>query len=297
MLNFSFTNGERNGIIILIVIVVLFAGSRYYIKNYVKPNNDNFDISEFSEDINSFETAVYNEQKAVRKSKSKQKQTNLQGEKLRFYTFNPNTASIRDWQNFGFSKKQAKTIIKFIKSGKGIETPEDLKKIYIISDEKYLQLKPYIKIPPKEEKQNKPPKNKKTPEHKTVVKIELNTSTVAELVKVKGIGKKTAQRIIKYRDLLGGYVSVEQLNEVYGITEENFNRMKKGLKINRLKIKKISVNFSEKQDLSKHPYISFKQAQAIIDYRTKNGAFKSVNQLFDLKLVTNEYLRYYLSLN
>ena len=72
--------------------------------------------------------------------------------------------------------------------------------------------------------------------------------------------------------------------------------MKLGLKINRLEITRININFADKQELAHNPYISFEEAKNIIKYKVNNGAFKSVNELFTNNLVTSEKLRYYLTI-
>ncbi len=293
MLNFSFTNWEKTGIIIIVLLIISFFLANYFIDKY-QYKTENFDISSFQEQVNTFEKASYKsiEKDSIKRNRYKKK--TYKKRIVRYYKFDPNTATKKDWINFGFSENQAKTIIKFIKNGKGINKAEDLKSIYVISESKYRELKPYINI----KKTTKlTVKNKTGKKQKKAVKIELNTADAKTLVKVKGVGKKTASRIIKYRNLLGGFVSIVQLNEVYGITEENYNKMKNGFKINRLKIKKISLNFADKKELAHHPYISFEQARKIIDYRTNNGAYQSVNQVFELGFVSNEFLRYYLTLN
>jgi DNA uptake protein ComE-like DNA-binding protein len=299
MIDSSFTNWERNGFVLLIIIIIAGFTANYFISSYVENTEPDFDISDISKDINKFETNLYKQTYSKQSKENKQTQirknkyAKIQSRKIKYYKFDPNKATLNDWLKFGFSEKQAKAIVKFIKSGNGIKKTSDLRNIYVISEQKFKALKPYIVIEKKQQNNGK----HKTKTTQNNIKIELNSAEAKTLVKIKGIGEKTANRIIKYRKLLGGYVSVVQLNEVYGISEENYNKMKNGLRIDRTKIKKISLNFSNKKELAKHPYISFEQAGAVIDYRSKNGAYVSVNQVFDLGLLKNDLLKYYLTLN
>lgn len=97
--------------------------------------------------------------------------------------------------------------------------------------------------------------------------VELNTADTTSLKKIPGIGSTFAQRIIKYRDLLGGFYSVSQLCEVYGIDEERYNAMKSWFSVDVSIICELFVNQVPVNDLYKHPYINKQQAQTIEQLR------------------------------
>jgi competence ComEA-like helix-hairpin-helix protein len=309
MEKFSFTKQERRGILYIVLLIILFFTFIYYIEASISEEKPNF--TKFEKELNIFEKqqtnqkliddTKYLEEQKLRDSIYKQKYYNKYNnydknytstynkkKKNNYHNFNPNTATEAEWQSFGFSEKQTKIIVNFIKKSGGIKTKNDLKKIFVIDDKKYQELSSFIQIEPIiGEKLNESNLQQN--------KLDLNSATLEQLDQVKGIGTKTAERILKYRQILGGYVSLTQLNEVYGISEENYLTMKLGLLVNRLNILKINVNFADKQELSNHPYITYEEAKKIIDYRSKNGAFTSVNELFTNKLITNENLRYYLT--
>lgn len=93
--------------------------------------------------------------------------------------------------------------------------------------------------------------------------VELNTADTLILKKVPGIGSAFSNRIIKYRSLLGGFHSVDQLSEVYGIDEERYHELKEWFCVNPGLILKRAVNHLHADSLSRHPYINYRQAKAI----------------------------------
>jgi competence ComEA-like helix-hairpin-helix protein len=101
--------------------------------------------------------------------------------------------------------------------------------------------------------------------------VELNTADTTMLKKVPGIGSAYASRIVKFRDLLGGFYSVNQLAEVYGMDEERFNALKPWFTVDASKFKKLNLNELTSEELNKHPYIDYKQAKAILQLRKQKG--------------------------
>lgn len=104
--------------------------------------------------------------------------------------------------------------------------------------------------------------------------VELNSADTTVLKKVPGIGSVFARRIIKYRDLLGGFYSVEQLGEVYGIDEERYEAMKSWFSVDLSAIRQLLVNQLSAKELASHPYVSYKQARIIEKMIRKKGNYK-----------------------
>lgn len=117
--------------------------------------------------------------------------------------------------------------------------------------------------------------------------ILLNTTDTAEWKKIPGIGSIFAARIVKYRNLLGGFVSVEQLKEVYGIDNELFSRISPYIQTDGNFIK-LQVNKLEFKELLRHPYFNYKQAQAIVNLRKRKGNIASIHELAMLDEFTSE---------
>lgn len=110
------------------------------------------------------------------------------------------------------------------------------------------------------------------------INVELNSCSREDLIKLKGIGEKLSTRIIKYRDLLGGFVSVNQLNEVYGIKPEVLDEIRSSISIQN-PMSKINLNTADFKTLIRHPYIDKPIVKSILNYKNIHGEFKSVDDL------------------
>jgi len=195
-----------------------------------------------------------------------------------FY-FDPNTLSAEKFKLLGLNDKQIKTIENYRNKGGVFYKKEDFKKIYGINNETYNKLAPFIKIEDKKESL------------KDIIPIEpidINTANYDELINIKGIGDYLAKNIIWYREKLGGYIDKRQLLEIKNFRKTTFELIKSNIFIDTKKIKKININFAEINDLAKHPYLNYSKAKAIVNYRTKNGAYTSTNLLLEKKILPKE---------
>ncbi|MDH6344909.1 MULTISPECIES: helix-hairpin-helix domain-containing protein [unclassified Parabacteroides] len=113
--------------------------------------------------------------------------------------------------------------------------------------------------------------------------VELNTADTTVLKKVPGIGSVFASRIVKYRDLLGGFYSVSQLQEVYGMDEERYQALQGWFHADTSFIAKIPINKASCEWLPKHPYLNYKQARAICRLRKQKGRLSGWENLLLLE--------------
>jgi competence protein ComEA len=206
-------------------------------------------------------------------SESSRKETTL------FY-FDPNTISDKEWMSLGFSEKQTQSIRKYIQKGGKFKNKEDIKKLYVVSDEKYAELEKYINIVNIE--------NEISETEELVSVIDLNNFTVNEFKYLGEEWQNVASRIVKFRNLLGGFANKEQLKDVYGLKLSLYVSVKEKLYIDKSKINQININFAENSELSKHPYLSYEEAKEITQYRNKKGAYKSVEELREKSILSAE---------
>jgi DNA uptake protein ComE-like DNA-binding protein len=200
---------------------------------------------------------------------------------IELFEFDPNNTTSLEWQKLGLPDKLIKTINNYISKGGRFRNKTDLKKIYGLQEELYSTLEPFINIP----EQNTITETQQTQNSTPDLQIELNSTNATELKELNGIGDYYSKGIIKYRDLLGGYVRKEQLLEVYGMKKSTYDLIKTQIVIDPSKIKKMNINFSSVKELIKHPYIEYYQAKAIINFQTKNGSYNNIEQLLTNKLL------------
>lgn len=117
--------------------------------------------------------------------------------------------------------------------------------------------------------------------------ISLNEGDTSVWKKIPGIGSSYSSRIIKYKDLLGGYVNKEQLLEVYGIDNDLYVKISPFIQEDS-NYTKVKINELEFKELLKHPYLNYKQVQVIVNLRQKKGDIISVNELSMLDEFTSE---------
>ncbi|NDV96930.1 helix-hairpin-helix domain-containing protein [Dysgonomonas sp. 521] len=120
--------------------------------------------------------------------------------------------------------------------------------------------------------------------------VEINSSDTSDLKKIPGIGSGYANRIVKYRNLVGGFYSLSQLKEVWGIDDELYNNITPYLTITP-KVKRLKVNHAPFEELNRHPYINYKQAKVIADIRERKGNIESINRLSLLDEFTEADIR------
>jgi competence protein ComEA len=197
--------------------------------------------------------------------------------------FDPNKYSEADWIKLGMSPKQAATILKFGK--RGFYSPEDLKRVFVISDQFYNVIKDSLIFP------SKPAFSKFEKSEfdvKKVAKIEINTASEEELLTVKGIGPFFAKQIIKKRTELGGFISKEQLLEVWKFDQEKLDIISPNISVSSGLIQKININTATVEVLKAHPYIRWNIANSIVKMRAQIGSFKKIDELKKSVLITDE---------
>lgn len=282
----TFSKGERNGIIFLILLILGLMIAPLFYRAFVKtpPNDSSLFFTKVDSFFNSLEAKPDLSDKAI--PNPLENEIPRQSKEIKYFYFDPNKANVDEMLQLGLSVKQALVVEKYRGKGGLFRSPQDFAKIYVIDSVTYHKLEPWIKIDPLA--LNSKPRTaldsiKPVDIRPTIV--ELNTTDTLELIKIKGIGRSYARRIIAYRNLLGGYSSIYQLSEVYGIKPELINSIAKLVTVDTAKIRTINVNLVSYEELKKHPYLSEFQAKAIIYYRSKVGTLKSVKELVDNKIL------------
>lgn len=209
--------------------------------------------------------------------------------KVERFAFDPNTADSTQLLRLGLQPWQVRNIYKY-RAARGVYSkPQDFARLYGLTMKQYRELEPYIHISRdylpaasvmKHETtfHQQAPKDTTTYHHskiKATEHIVLNVADTTMLMTIPGIGPYYARKIVQYGNRLGGYVSIDQLDEI-----DNFpSEAKRYMVIENPSPKKLNINQLSLNELRRHPYINFYQAKAITDYRRLHGPIESLNDL------------------
>lgn len=208
------------------------------------------------------------------------------------FPFDPNALTAEQGQLLGLSERQVRMIQNYVAKGGRFRKKDDLAKIYSITEADFQRLAPYIRLAdtPRVTMQRSSGLGIRQAPAKTLL-IELNATDSLELQELRGIGPVFASRIVRFRDLLGGFYDKGQLLEVYGMDAERFKQIEKHVYADSTKIVKIDMNKVDYATLNKHPWISARQARVIINYRQQHGNYRKADDLLGIEVINEEFLR------
>jgi competence ComEA-like helix-hairpin-helix protein len=180
----------------------------------------------------------------------------------------------------GVNNHVVKNLIKYRSSGAKFRTANDLRKIYGMDSTLFDQLHLCIQIQSKQ---------RTSFQSDEKAWVDINIAGVEEWMALPGIGNVLATRIVKYRESLGGFHSIEQVGETYGLAPETMDSIKSMLTLSNLPMK-INLNTASIDQLAAHPYISHRQAEAIVNYRSHHGEFTVFDDLAKIYSLNSEWL-------
>ena len=295
---FGFSRTETNGFMVLVVLfpVVLFLPA--FLKIVIKQNTH--DTSLNTEQLDSLVTLMEEKIVAAKKVDAKNKETG----KIKLTRFNPNTVKYEELLDMGLEAKIATRIINYRQKGGSFVVKHDLKKIYGLNDDEFNRLKHYIDLPDKIQfRSARQRTDKGTGDFRNNVpnyKFDINQADTAQLMSVKGIGSVLSMRIIKFRNKLGGFITMDQLDEVYGLSVEVLKLIdERGYVSDNFRPERININKGTAAQISGHPYITRKLANQVVKYRDQHGRFEDLEQLLNIHLISRsdyERLKPYLTL-
>lgn len=292
---FGFNRVEQYGFLVFTFLILIVLFVPYVLKYFGNDMTPSYELVYFEESKGDHDYASLDYTKSSKHYSKSNGDYAAKKRNIEYFNFDPNHLNEDSWSKLGFSPKQIKVIMNYQAKGGKFYKKEDLAKIYVISDADYKRIEPYINIETKKvnsianssEKTN----TYKTSYEKKNIIIDLNSADTIQLQSLYGIGPAFAKRIVKYRDALGGFYSIDQLTEVYGLPPETFEIIKPKLVLQMTSLTKININLLNANELSKHPYISRKQAQTIVNYRSQHGVFKNLESLSEIQSLDKEFLR------
>lgn len=285
---FAFSRKETNAFLILLplLLIIVFSEPIYQAWYTAQP-------SDYSSDKKVLDSLVAQWKEQERKSKPPE------GISIPLFDFDPNKATKDEFLKLEFPEPIVTRILNYRSKGGKFQTKSDLLKIYGMDSSLYKKLFAHILLPEK----LKNNQVELTAEKKFAPKIlqDLNQADTTALIKVYGLGSKLANRIIKYREKLGGFLSTEQLREVYGLDSARIHQVESSFTVKQeFTPRLLDINGATEKELAVHPYIGYKIAKAIITYRFQHGKFQSIEELRKITLLREEAflkMKPYLSLN
>ncbi|RNL54141.1 ComEA family DNA-binding protein [Pedobacter jejuensis] len=283
---FDFSKGEFNGLLLLIIIIVLLKATPLLISSY-KPV-----LKDDPSTLASIQKISISDEEKFQYNRDRIENYSYKKAPSKLFKFDPNTIDAAGWESLGLSPKQAQSIVNYRNRGGKFYKAEDLKRMYTISPEMYNKLLPYVEIENQNETFAKKDFQYEKKEYvkRAPVVVEINQADSASLDQIKGIEPAFATRILKYRERLGGFYKKEQLKEVYGLDSIKYNEIKDQIAINPSAIRTININTADFNALKASPYLSFKQINAIIQYRKQHGNYNSINDLKKVAILTPQVL-------
>ena len=262
--HFRFNKQERSGIFFLLLIIFAFQGVYYYVKAQPFDGNPRVAIN----------TLAQSQLDSIK--------NNLPTHSIRLFPFNPNYISDAKGYALGMSTEEIDRLQAYRETGKFVNSSKEFQYVTQVSDSLLLRISPYFKFP------EWVTRNKNTlhtaPKEQAELPKDINRVTAAELQTINGIGETLSNRIIKFRDRLGGFLVNEQLYDVYGLEPTVVKRTLERFQVmDAPKIAKININTATVEQLAQLVYIDYNLAREIVSHRQTNGAYTILDELKRVK--------------
>lgn len=255
---FQYSKSQRSGIFLLVLLCVICQFTFFY-----------WDPS--SENGEDFEKQKWIGLQSKVDSLKVEKQNYIP----KIYPFNPNFITDYKGSKLGMSIEEIDRLLNFRKTNQYVNSASEFQKVTQVSDSLLNAISPYFKFPDwvnKGKTNNFKPFEKKT---EKIVLLDINLAKKEDLIKIYGIGPALSDRILKQKELLGGFVSMKQMEDVWGLSPEVIENLNKYFIVATLpKIKMIDLNNASIKELLLFPYFKYSLAKAIVTYRSMNGDLK-----------------------
>ncbi len=267
---FQFSATQRSGIFLLLVLIFLFQLFHFFV--------------DFS--IHEEESAEKQQWLALQSEIDSLKQQNAKVVS-KIYPFNPNFITDFKGYKLGMSVAEIDRLLDFRKTNRYVNSAAEFQKVTKVSDSLLQTMAPYFKFPDwvtqKRQKHfvdySKKPFDKK----ESVVVKDINEATQEDLIKIYGIGPALSERILKEKDKLGGFVSMEQMQDIWGLSPEVIENLNKYFKVSALpKIKKLKINDASVKELTQFPFFKYALAKEIVTFRSMNGKIENSADLIKI---------------
>lgn len=265
---FKFSKSERTGVLFLFAIIVIIQ-SVYFFVDFNQTESDSPEKQRW--------LAVQSEIDSINGATSTKVVT--------VYPFNPNFITDYKGYKLGMSVQEIDRLFAFRKENRYVNSALEFQNVTKVSDSLLNVIAPYFKFPDwvnnkNGYKKNFIYKNKDFGKKEKVSLMDINQATKEDLIKIFGIGEVLSLRILKLKESLTGFVSMEQMNDVWGLSPEVIDNLNLHFKVMAVpKIKKIDINNASLKEMAQFPYFRYALAKEIVTYRSMNGSINSIEDL------------------
>ena len=289
---FYFTRTERNACVAMACLTLFF----FFLPSFyplIFPNREQVDFSRYQAEIAVFQTVQF--AAATGEKVADEFRTTENAAQAEPFFFDPNTATKEDFVQLGIAPRVAQAILNYRSKGGKFFKKEDFKKIYTLREEDYERLEDWIRIEgqARQEAENERFEKKDDffnatggasqtvkfqPRQPELVSLDINIASPEDWQKLKGIGTFYAKRIVNFREKFGGFYSIQQVGETFGLPDSTFQKIQPLLQASPV-FRKIKVNAATLEELKSHPYFSNFQATVLFNYRQQHGNFTNLESL------------------
>ncbi|POY38153.1 hypothetical protein C3L50_12870 [Flavobacterium alvei] len=269
---FKFSREQRTGVFLLFGIIIIFQ-ILYFLVDFSSVSKDSLEKEKWL----SLQSQI----------------DSLKQEKLdyvpKIYPFNPNFITDYKGYKLGMSVPEIDRLLAFRKQNKYVNSPKEFQAVTKVSDSLLNAISPYFKFPDwvnnkKEFNTYKKFAYTAFAKKEKMEVIDINQATQEDLIKIYGIGEAISMRILKFKESLGGFVSMEQMNDIWGLSPEVIQNLNTHFKVSTLpNIKKIDINNASIKELSLFPYFKYPISKNIVTFRSMNGDIKNIQDLTKIK--------------
>jgi DNA uptake protein ComE-like DNA-binding protein len=264
---FYYTKSQRSGILFLFVLIIVLQ-LLYCFADFTKNERPSHEKQQW--------LALQTEVDSLKKEKH--------DEIPKIYPFNPNFITDFKGYKLGMSTTEIDRLLAFRKTDKYVNSASEFQSVTKVSDSLLNAISPYFKFPDwvKNKKSNnykdyaKPVFDKK----EKITMLDINQATQDDLIKIYGIGPALSERILNEKEKFGGFVSMEQMNDIWGLSPEVIANLNQYFRVSALpKVVKIKINDASVKELAKFPYFRYALAKQIVTFRSMNGGIHNPEDL------------------
>ncbi len=269
--HFVFNKSQRNGIFLLVMIIVILQLIYFFGSRSTTPVT-------ITEDP---ELAVF------QKKTDSIKLAKQAGDTLRIFPFNPNFLTDYRGYTLGMTVEEIDRLHAFREGDKWINSTKDFQEVTGVHDTVLERISPYFRFPDWVTNSQTSVTTRQTVirnETASAEKQDLNSASVEDLIEVRGIGGTLANRIVNYRNRIGGFVNDTQLKDIYGLNYEARDALQKSFTVkNAPAIELLNINTASVLQLSEVPYFNYELAREIVNYRLLHEGISSFEELAKIK--------------